>query len=507
MLKVLNAAQLRTADAWTIRHEPVSSIDLMERAASACTAWLTNQYGRDTRFRILCGPGNNGGDGLAIARQLYQSGYDVAVERICIGKRFSEDHTTNFDRLHRLIGSDLREVRSIGDLAPFRREEVVVDALLGSGLNKPLDGLFLQVVQMLNGSGAPVVSIDLPSGLPTDEPVSGMTAVAASFTLSFQTPKRTFFFPETGEQAGRWILLDIGVQSPPSDESAFREFLYTRADASEQLGRRKRFAHKGDFGHDLLVAGSYGKLGAALLAARAALRTGSGLLTVHLPGCGLVPMQTAVPEAMVSCSGTADIISDLPADLSRFDAVAIGPGLGTAASTAALLRDLLELCMVPLVLDADALNILAADREALDRLPSGTLLTPHPGEFDRLFGTCQTMSERIERARAFTGRSGCILVLKGGCTAVIRPDGHVHYHSNGNPGMAKGGSGDALTGILLALLGNGLPPESAADLGVHLHAAAGDLAAARYGERGMLPSDLIKALPLVLRELEKEKRY
>ena len=502
MIPVLSAEQTRIADNWTIEHEPIASLDLMERAAAACTGWISAHYGRSTRFRILCGPGNNGGDGLAIARQLYQSGYDVTVDRISVNDRFRADHLANFQRLQPLLGADLREIRAEADFSGIDPEVVLIDALFGSGLERPLSGLFRTVVERINASSAEIISIDLPSGLPADGLMSDLVAVHADSTLCFQTPKRTFFFPEAGEYAGRWVLLDIGVRTDHFPPGSIREYLFTRSDLLTHVGRRRRFAHKGDFGHGLLVAGSDGKIGAAILASRAALRTGLGLLTTHVPEVGILPLQTAVPEAMVSRGGSAGFLERIPADLSRFDAIAVGPGLGMEAESVTAFDGLLRSCKVPLVLDADGLNMLSKNQSLLDHVPAGTILTPHPGEFDRLFGSCPDTPQRIERAKAFTATSGCILILKGGCTAVVLPSGEVRYNANGNPGMAKGGSGDALTGVLLALLCNGMQPEIAASAGVFLHAAAGDLAAEKYGERGLLPSDLIKALPAVLRSLE-----
>ncbi|MBQ8673423.1 MAG: NAD(P)H-hydrate dehydratase [Bacteroides sp.] len=497
-MKILPTALVKQLDAYTIEHEPIASIDLMERAAQALSDAIAMRYmERATPFVVFAGPGNNGGDALAVARLLATYGYSLQVYLFNPKGKLSPDCEVNRERLLALGGQvDFHEVTTSFMPPKLTAETVVIDGLFGSGLNQPLSGGFAMVVKFINASPAQVVSIDLPSGLMGEDNSLNVEAhiVKATLTLSLQLPKLAFFLPENAPYVGEWQLLDIGLSREAIAEA---ENSYALTEAWEMKGvlkPRKRFAHKGDFGRGMLIAGSQGMAGASILAARACLRSGIGLLKVHVPLCNNVILQTAVPEAMTDLDAHVGYFSEVAA-CDGCQAVAIGPGLGREQATANALLKQIDACNVPMVVDADALNLLEAHRTYLQRLPAGSILTPHPGEMDRLVGRCANGYDRLQQARELAMDARVCLVLKGAWTAVIAPDGRVWFNPTGNPGMATGGSGDVLTGILLALLAQGYDSLQAARLGVYVHGLAGDLATARLGQLSLTAGDLIEALP------------
>ena len=493
---ILSTAQLRAADALTCHTQGISSLELMERAALAAAdaieleiGWSFDHAGR--RIVICCGPGNNGGDGLAVARLLAPlTGLQVEVW-LLPAPHPSSDWQANRARLPGAV--TVRELASEADLPSIAADALVVDALFGTGLTRPLDGLAAALVRHLNASGARIVSLDLPSGLPTDAaPAPDAAIVQAARTLTFGAPKLSFLLPATAGFAGEWEVLDICLDLSQTVGAAH---LTQAADLASLLQPRPKFGHKGTYGHALLLAGSRGKLGAAVLAARACLRAGVGLLTVQVPACGYGVLQTAVPEAMTLTDPMADHLSALPddADLGRYQALGIGPGLGQHPDTALLLREILDEARHrdrPTVLDADALNLLAAHPSWHHHLPARTILTPHPKEFERLAGPASDDFTRLEKLRAYAADTGAHVLLKGAYSVVATPTGELHFNSTGNPGMATGGTGDVLTGVILALLAQGLSPLDAARLGAFVHGRAGDLAARQHGERGLTASDV-----------------
>jgi len=491
-MKLFSAAQVRAWDAFTIASEPVAAIDLMERAAVACAQWLLDRFPGNTRFQIFCGKGNNGGDGLAIARLLSASGFSSEVFILEQGKAGTAEFQQNLRRLQegRIPVYYLQEQLPLPQPADGA---VMVDALFGSGLSRPLAGFEATLVRHLNRFHHPVVAIDLPSGLPADGVAETDAVVCAEVTLTFERLKLALLLPEHGRYCGSVQILPIGLH-PGFEEQEGSCWNYTDAAAAAEIWRpRPRFSHKGNFGHVLLAAGSRGKIGAALLAARACLRSGSGLLTCLVPGCGYTVVQTAAPEAMVLTDPSEERLTMVP-DIAAYAAIGVGPGIGTDAQTGRFFEQLLERASSPLVIDADGLNLLAAAPERLKRLPPGTILTPHPREFDRMFGTHHNTLQRLQTARMKTAALNCIIVLKGHHSAIVTPGGQVHFNSTGNAGMAKGGSGDALTGVLAALLAQGYPPAQSALLGVYLHGKAGDLALKDQAPESLLPSDLVEAL-------------
>lgn len=509
MLPILSAEQVRAADAHTIANEPVASIDLMERAAARCTEHLLRHVARwrrdprvPTPFIVVAGMGNNGGDGLVIARLLHQRGQPVRVVRVNHRDRSSEDHATNLERCMR-AGVPVLDVGA-GELFPVIDErEVVVDALFGTGAAVPLNGVAAEAVRWINAAGRPVVAVDLPSGLAADGEAAtiGAVIVQADVTLTFEVPKPTLLLADNTPFVGHWEVVPIGLDRAFIASQQATGHVLERADAQALLPARPWTGHKGTFGHALLIAGGEGHLGAAVLAARGALCSGCGLVTVQVPGHGLPVLQGAVPEAMAIADRDNARISELPR-LDAYRAVGIGPGLGTHADTAVVIKRIIQEATMPLVLDADALNILAANPTWRAFLPPGTVLTPHPKEFDRLHGTATTSAkERLERAVGMARKDSCVIVLKGAPTAICTPDGRVLFNSTGNPGMAKGGSGDVLTGLLTGLLAQGLSPVDASVLGVYLHGLAGDIAAAEVGMDGMTSGDLAAFLPAAWRNL------
>ncbi len=490
----------------------------MERASRQIAFWIAEVFETRIPFFILVGPGNNGGDGLAVARFLSEMNYLPEVFMIRISDKLSPDAQINYERLRSGGRVRITEVEESGgteilaDSIIKNPSAVIVDALFGSGLTRPLGGLSEDVVGIVNGSPNLRVAIDIPSGLFGEDNQGNNpdSILRADYTLALQAPSLSFFFSENQEYTGIWEVLPIGLHPDilESEESPYR---YLVAEyLSTLIHTRKKFAHKGSFGHSLLVAGCYGMMGAAVLASKACLRSGVGLLTSHVPRFGYKILQTSVPESLISID-QSDIIFSAPPDLNGFSAVGVGPGLGCKPNSGKALNELIEIVRVPLVIDADALNLLSANPDWLDKLPENTILTPHPKEFDRLFkslaGGDGNSAEapgytRHLRQIEFSRRYNLITVLKGAHTSVAFPDGSCWFNTTGNPGMATAGSGDVLTGIILSLLGQGYNPAHSALLGVYLHGLAGDLAAEASSEESLIASDIIDSLGLAFQYLK-----
>jgi len=492
-MKIFTSDQVRQIDKFTIENEPVTSIDLMERAARQITGWLTDHYDQGYSFAVFSGPGNNGGDGLAVARMLLQQFYKVTVYIIRISDKLSPDAKINYDRFKKLDNAEIYNIRDNDHLPELSENEIILDAIFGSGLNRHSDGLSARIIKHLNSLSNTRISIDIPSGLFGEDNTNNHAEniIKANLTLTLQFPPLSFFFAENEQYTGKWEVLPIGLAKNAIREidSPYRYIL--SGDISVLLKKRKRFSHKGTFGNVLLIAGSYGMMGAAVLSAKAALRTGSGLVTVHLPGFGYQIVQIAVPEALISMDESDVIFSSVP-ELAGYNAIGIGPGLGSRINTQRALLDLLKKVKVPLVVDADGLNILSANEEWLHLLPVGTILTPHPKEFDRLAGESNNGYSRNQLQIEFARKYNAIVILKGAFTSIALPDGSCYFNSTGNPGMATAGSGDVLTGIILSLLGQGYSPAHAALVGVYLHGLAGDLAAKVGSEESMIAGDIIE---------------
>ena len=502
-MKIFTAAQIKELDKYTIEHEPVKSIDLMERAARALTSAITSRWNSNVPVVVFAGPGNNGGDALAVARMLTERGFQVQTFLFNISGKLSADCAENKQRLMTKKGRPLlTEVTQEFDPPQLEKGMLVVDGLFGSGLNKPLAGGFASLVKYINAAPAQVVSIDVPSGLMTEDNSYNVRAniIKADVTLTLQHTKLSFLFAEHQQYIGQVEVLDIQL-SEEGIEKMDSQFTFLEKDeVLPMLKPRDAFAHKGTMGHALLVAGSYGMAGAAILAARACMRSGAGKITVHTPRRNVPILQTAVPEAVLHTDHEETLFSEA-VSTDGFQAVAVGPGIGTAEATAVAMIAQLRRAQCPAVADADALNILAARHAWLQQLPKGIILTPHPKELERLEGQCTDSYERLTKARQLAERLQGYVILKGHHTAVCMPDGHVAFNTTGNAGMATAGSGDVLTGILLGLLARGYRQREACLLGVYLHGLAGDLAAEELGEESLMASDIINYLPQAFRAL------
>ncbi|HEX6890341.1 MAG TPA: NAD(P)H-hydrate dehydratase, partial [Chryseolinea sp.] len=404
----------------------------------------------------------------------------------------SIDFTLNLDRA-RKTGIDILEIADEADESFFSGRAVLIDAIFGSGLTRPVSGIYARVIECVNKADAIRVAVDIPSGLMADSPSVG-PVVRADFTVSFQLPKLAFLFPENFSVVGEWAIVDIGLNKDFIKEAETDHYYLTPKDPRRILKKRSKFDHKGVYGHALLVAGSRGKMGAAVLAARAALRSGLGLLSVHVPKCGYQIIQTAVPEAMAFVDQHEEFLTGWT-DLKNFSTIGIGPGIGTSKETVKAFGEILKNFGKPMVIDADGLNILGDNRDFFRLVPPGSILTPHPKEFERMVGSWQNDFDRMDKQKKLAMELKSIVVLKGANSAVASPEGQVCFNSTGNPGMAKGGSGDVLTGILTGLLAQGYDCFRAAQLGVYIHGLAGDLAVPEYGMHSLIASDLVNSLP------------
>jgi NAD(P)H-hydrate epimerase len=501
-MKIFRGDQIRLIDETTIKEEPVTSIDLMERAAIQVVKWIISRFERSGCIFIFTGPGNNGGDGLAIARLLDNNRYNAKVYNIEFAKKTSDDWNTNLSRLNSETKVKVNYINSSDQFPLISSGDIIIDAILGSGLSRPVEGLVEEIIKCINRSPAQVISVDIPSGLFSEDNTQNFSdgIVSADYTLSFQFPKLAFMFPENAGYVGEWELLPIGLSPNAISKTNSVFFLTAKGDVAPLLKKRNKFDHKGTFGHGMLIAGSFGKIGAAVLGASAALRTGLGLITCHVPSCGVEILQTVVPEAMVEPDRNEHHLSELGNPLS-FSAVGIGPGIGTDPESQKAVHRLLTKCKRSLVIDADALNTISLNHGWFSLIPEGAILTPHPKEFERLAGKTENCYHRLIRQIQLSVEQKCIIVLKGANTSITTPDGNVFFNSTGNPGMATAGSGDVLTGILLSLLAQGYTPENAAILGVYLHGLAGDLAAEETGYESIIASDIIKNLAGAFKKL------
>jgi ADP-dependent NAD(P)H-hydrate dehydratase / NAD(P)H-hydrate epimerase len=505
-MKILPIEKIREADAYTIEHEPVADIDLMERAAQELCDWITGEVSKDKEITIFCGMGNNGGDGLALARLLHEKSFQPDIVLIRHSENMSPSCQTNYERLKTITGLKITELSDGDKLPEVRKETVVVDALFGSGLTRPVKGYAGSVIRHINQSEAIVIAVDVPSGFFCDQSNADNQGeiIKADYTLTFQFPKLGFLFPENDRYAGRWEVLDIGLHKDFIDKVEVENFYILSHQCRPILKPRNRFSHKGSFGHGLLIAGSYGKMGAAALAAEAALRSGTGLVTTHIPLAGNTILQTAVPEVMLSLDENEMIISRHP-DLTPYQAIAIGPGIGTALKTTAALKLLIQNTAIPLILDADAINIIAENKTWVSFIPADSIFTPHIKEFERLAGKSPNDFDRNKKQKDFSLKHGVYVVLKGAHTTITCPDGTCWFNSTGNPGMATGGSGDVLTGILLGLRAQGYTAKEACILGVFIHGFAGDLAARKHGQEALIAGDITGYLGKAFLKLWKER--
>lgn len=503
-MKIFTSAQIHELDNYTIEHEPIKSIDLMERAARVLTRAISEEWPDNVPVVVFAGPGNNGGDALAVARLLTEQGYQVQTFLFNINGHLSADCTENKRRLMetKRVKNQFIEVTQEFDPPHLERGMLVVDGLFGSGLNKPLAGGFASLVKYINASPSQIVSIDVPSGLMTEDNTYNVRAniIRAHTTLTLQQPKLSFLFPENQTFIGQLRVLDIRLSQEGMEKIEAQYAVVEESMVRQLLIGRNPFAHKGQMGNALLIAGSYCMAGAAVLSARACLRSGAGKVTVNSPKRNIPILQMSVPEAIVQ-SGMEETYFAEAVDTEDFDALGIGPGLGQSEQTAIALIAQLRRTQCPIVADADALNILANHRAWLQQLPKDIILTPHAKELDRLEGHSADSYERLTKAINLASKLKGYVILKGRYTAICMPDGHVFFNPTGNAGMATAGSGDVLTGVITGLLARGYKPQDACILGTYLHGLAGDLAAHDLGEESLLASDIIRYLARAFKRL------
>lgn len=499
-LNIYSAEQIRKWDAFTIKNEPITSLDLMERASQSFVNVFCKKFSNKNPVFIFCGLGNNGGDGLAIARLLHLRGYFVEVFIVRFAEKYSEDFAHNHQRLGELLS--IHEIRNSNQIPKIPLKSIVIDAIFGSGLSRSIQGIAKKVILKLNelctDKELQLISVDIASGLFADKSSEDQTIIRPDWTISFQSPKLAFLLPQNEQFVGNWEAIPIGLDERFKEQEHPSYQLITESWIKSKLKKRSKFSHKGTFGRGLLIAGSYGKVGAAVLALKGALKSGIGLLTIQAPKCAYEILQTTVSEAMVISDGHPEFISKIE-DSSIFDAVAIGCGLGKEMLTVQALKNFLKNHFQPMVLDADALNILAENPEFLNDVPHNSILTPHPKEFERLVGKAKNDFERLDLLKEFTQKHRVFVVLKGTYTAIASPEGMIYFNATGNPGMATGGSGDVLTGILLALLTQGYSSLETTLLGVFFHGKAGDLALEQESQESLLPSDLIQSLGMAFK--------
>lgn len=502
-MKIFSSTQVKNWDAYTIANEPISSPYLMERSAVACYRWfIDNNNYAEKHFHIFCGKGNNGGDGLAIARLLLQNNYLVTVYILEFGNIGTDDFQTNLERLHQ-CSTDIHFIQSAEFFPAIEDDDIIIDAILGSGLNKPLEGITESLVNHINNLNAIKVCIDLPTGLYADKNSTGNTIIKATHTLSFQNNKLAFLLPENENYCGNVHLLNISLDKNfEKDEPAAFE-LIDKELIKAIYKPRSKFAHKGTYGHAALICGSYGMVGAAVLSSLACLRSGVGKLTSFIPKCGYNILQSIVPEAMCYVTGEDYLLS--AAGIEKFTAVGIGPGIGIHSSHKKLLAGIFEKVNAPMVIDADALNIIAQNKELLNSIPPNSIITPHPKEFERLFGKTENDFERLKLAQTKSKEHNIIIILKGHYSFISTPEGKNYFNSTGNAGMATGGSGDVLTGIITGLLAQGYSPVESALLGVYIHGLAGDFAANKFSQEAMIAEDIINYMGEVFKKLAQEK--
>lgn len=489
-MKIFNAKEIYDADKITLERQQISAVDLMERAAVQIFNWMDVRFkGNNSQIHIFCGVGNNGGDGLVLARHLEQHGYKVALHIINFSDNRSKEFLVNLERLKK-IGVSPNFIDEGSQIPTLDSDHIIVDAIFGIGLKRDVAPWVLNIFRAINNTGAFVLSVDIPSGVYMDARVPEATeAIICDHLLSFQVPKLIFFLPGTGGFINQWELLDIGLD---------RDFLLRTAPDFELIGKleartyyrpRAKYSHKGTFGHALIIGGSYGKIGAVVLAAKGCLFSGSGLVTALVPKCGYIPLQSTFPELMVLTGDNEKEITEIDFDLSP-TVIGIGVGMGTGKATVKAFSQFLKKNRVPLVIDADGLNILSRNPGLFSSLPPRSVLTPHPKELERMLGKWENDFDKLEKTMEFSQKYDCIVVIKGAHTITMyRGKGYVN--ATGNPGMATGGSGDVLTGVITGLIAQGYPTLEAVIFGVYLHGRSADIAVRECGEEALVATDIV----------------
>lgn len=476
---ILSPQQTQKADIATIKNKGITSVDLMETAAKSCFQWLHNKLqGENIQIHVFCGIGNNGGDGLVIARHLHKHNYRVNCYIVNFSDKQTEEFLVNYHRLTE-IGLKPIDINNENDFPEIDVNDIVVDAIFGNGLSRNPEGFTKKLIQYLNDKKVFTLAIDIPSGLFADKSVTDKAAVLkASHTLTFQTPKMAFLLPENKDFVNTWEVIDIGLDQNYMESLHPKTHYITKTDIIPLYKTRNKWDHKGTYGHSLIIGGSYGKMGAVVLASKAALKIGSGLVSAYIPKCGYSILQISVPEVIVEV--------DTDSVLTYFNfktnptVIGIGPGMGTAEKTAQGFENFIKENKLPLVIDADGINLLSKNQLLLNYLPKKTILTPHPKELERLIGTWENDYEKLKKVTEFSKKHAVIVVIKGAHTVVIQDD-RMYFNSTGNPALATAGSGDVLTGIITGLIAQGYEPINAAIFGVYLHGKTADIAFPKTG--------------------------
>ncbi len=489
-MKIFSKEQIYEADKITTQKQNISSTDLMERAGNQIFNWMhLRMQGAQVPIHVFCGIGNNGGDGLVLSRQLITHGYNVITYVVNCSDKRSKDFLINYDRIKNVTNDWPKLLKCESEFPEIGRDDIIVDAVFGIGLNRAADDWVKRLFQHFRASQAFTLSIDMPSGLYSDKvPEDENGVVWAGYTLSFQTPKLVFFLPETAKYSVQWEVLDIGID---------QEFLFTTETEVELIGKhevlplykpRDKFDHKGTYGHSLIIGGSYGKIGSVLLASRAALNIGAGLVTAFVPKCGYTVLQSGFPEAMVITDANEEMITNIKFDIEP-SVIGIGVGVGTNTKTVKAFETFLKENKASLVIDADGLNILAKKKALIKLLPETSVLTPHPKELERLIGKWKNDFDKLKKTKAFAKKYKVIVVIKGANTITVFND-KLYINTTGNPGLATAGSGDVLTGVITGLISQGYEPLAATIFGVYLHGKSADLALEKYGYQSMIASNV-----------------
>ncbi len=484
-MKILTGKDIKEADRYTIDNEPISSIDLMERASESIAEWICHNIDRERHLLFLIGKGNNGGDGLAVARILSQKGYRCSVYLAYRKEQLSEECLTNLKHLPDNV--------TAGNINDINSDTIIIDTLLGTGVKGEIKEPLASIIHTVNSLPNNVIAIDLPSGMISEFGNTGQLIIKAGTTLTLQFPKLAMLLPEAGEYCGNIEILPIGLSEEYINNNP-TQYHYVTEDLIKSITlKRDKFAHKGTYGHALLICGSKGMAGAAILSTGAALRSGCGLVTLHIPADERMAVQAAYPSAILSLDKDS-CFSELPRDISKYTTVGIGCGLGQSAQTVEAFGQMLRTTSKPMAIDANALNILSEHPELRKYIPEGSILTPHPGELQRLVGKWKDEEQKIKLVRELASKLQSVIIVKGAHTMICLPDGSCYFNSTGNSGMAKGGSGDVLTGYITGLLARGYSTAHAAILGVYRHGLAGDKAALKSGIEGMNSRDMVDEL-------------
>jgi len=497
--KILNSRQVREVDALTIRKKNILSHELMESAAKSFVKIFSRRYNNDRPVIVFCGPGNNGGDGLAISRLLLKKSWDVSTYYLQ-SDNYSTDFKYNLDKLLKTPGNNVRIIKETAQLPALQKDTIIIDALFGTGLNKPITGFTASLIEWVNRQPCIRVAVDIPSGMSDTMPPEDSAVVKTDLTITFQIPKMSLLLEDNKEYVNELAIADIGLDEEAIGRQTTNSYFVQKEDVKQKIKPVKRFSSKWENGHALLIAGSYEKTGAAILAATSCMRAGVGLLSVHVPRSAKNALNISIPEAMIVPDVHENIITAINTD-PRYTAFGIGPGIGTNELTVQAFISFLSNCNKPVVIDADALNILATQKQLLNQLPEHCILTPHAKEFDRLTQKHEKHIDRVETQRKFSVQHKCVAVLKSAYTTISDTEGNIYFNSSGNAGMAKAGSGDVLTGIITAFLAKKYDTLDAAICGAYVHGLAGDAAAERLGKVSMKAGDIIKYLPRALKKI------